>query len=125
MKKRNPVSVFGNAVRGCVYAFSTQPNFLIHLLISIIVVGLGIWLKVSPEKFLILLLTIVLGLGMEMANTAFEAIVDLVTPRFHPQAKIVKDVAAGMMLLSAIGAAVLGILILLPPLIEKLFWGNL
>ena len=121
MKKRDPVSVFVNAFRGCVYAFSTQPNFLIHFLISILVVSLGIWLKVSPEKFIILILIIVLGLGMEMANTAFEATVDLITPRFHPQARIVKDVAAGMILLVAIGAAVLGILILLPPLWEKLF----
>lgn len=121
MKKRDPVSVFRNALVGCVHAFSTQPNFFIHFSISVLVIALGLWLKIPLEKFLILIFVIFFGLVIEMANTAFEAVVDLITPRFHPQARIVKDVAAGMMLLTAIGAAVLGILILLPPLAEKLF----
>ena len=120
MKKRDSVSVFKNALRGCLYAFSTQPNFLIHFSISVLVVILASWLQIPFERFLLLVLIIIFGLTIEMANTALKAVVDLVTLRFHPRAKIAKDVAAGMMLLAAFGAAILGTLILLPPLWEKI-----
>jgi undecaprenol kinase/diacylglycerol kinase (ATP) len=121
MKKRDPISIFKNALRGCAYAFSTQPNFLIHLSISVLIIILSFWLQIPFERFLVLILVIIFCLTIEMANTALEAVVDLVTLRFHPQAKIAKDVAAGMMLVAAFGAVILGTLILLPPLWEKIF----
>jgi len=56
-----------------------------------------------------------------MGNTAFEATVDLITRDYHPQAKIAKDVSAGMMLVASFGLALLGALILGPSLWQKLF----
>jgi diacylglycerol kinase len=56
-----------------------------------------------------------------MANTAFEKTVDLVTEKYNPKAKIAKDLAAGTMLMASIGLAVLGFLILLPPLFNRIF----
>jgi len=110
---------FKHAWEGCRYAFSTQRNFLIHFSLSLLVIFLAFWLRISFERFLFLLLAIIFGLTTEMANTAFEALVDLVTEEWRLKAKIAKDVAAGMMLLAAFGLAVVGTLILLPPLLEK------
>ena len=83
-------------------------------------VFLAIWLEISKTEFLFLTLAIIFGLTVEMVNTAFEKTIDLVTEKYHPKAKIAKDVSAGMMLMASIGLAFLGILILMPPLWQKL-----
>src|SRR6185369_6229270 len=71
-----------------------------------------LFLKVSPLEFALLTLSILAVLCAEMFNTAVEAIVDLVSPGFHPLAKIAKDTAAGAVLIAACGAAIMGYLIL-------------
>jgi diacylglycerol kinase (ATP) len=60
-------------------------------------------------------------IGAEGANTAIEAVVDLVSPSYHPLAKIAKDVAAGTVLLAALGAVVIGMIIFLPRLWALIF----
>ncbi|MFC1727389.1 diacylglycerol kinase family protein [Patescibacteria group bacterium] len=119
-QKKNWAFTFHNAWNGCWYAFSTQKNFLIHALVSLFVLLLGLWLKISFEKYLLLIMAIFWGFTIEMANTVIEKIVDWITKDYHPQAKIIKDVSAGMMLLLSVGLALLGILILLPPLLNRL-----
>ena len=119
-KKQGWLASFKNALNGCFYAFKTQRNFRVHLILSFLVIILGFWLKIGLIKFLILTLAISLGLGVEMANTAFEKTVDLVTQEYSPKAKIAKDISAGMMLLVAIGLALIGLLILLPPFYQKI-----
>ena len=114
---------FKNAINGCLYAFKTQRNFRVHLVIALSVIGLGFWLKIGFGKFIFLILAIFLGITVEMANTAFEKTVDLIVEEYHPQAKIAKDLSAGMMLLISIGLALIGFLILFPPLWERLFGG--
>lgn len=111
---------FKNAFAGIKWAFTTQPNFRIHLSLSILAIILGIWLQISYLEMTVIIFTIVFGLGMEMVNTSLEAITDLVTSQWRRQAKIAKDVAAGMMLLSAIGTAVVASLIFLPKLFNLL-----
>jgi len=77
-----------------------------------VVLLLVLFLKVSPLEFALLALSILLVLCAEMMNTAVEAVVDLVSPGFHPLAKIAKDTAAGAVLIAACGAAIMGYLIL-------------
>lgn len=120
MIKKDWLTTFKNAFNGCFYAFKTQKNFKIHLGLSLFVLILAVWLKISLTKFLFLVLAITFGLTAEMVNTAFEKTVDLITEEYHPKAKIAKDVSAGMMLVVSIGLAILGALILLPPLWQKL-----
>lgn len=120
MTKKDWLTTFKNAFNGCFYAFRTQKNFKVHLVLSLLVLILAVWLEVSLTKFLFLILAITFGLTIEMANTAFEKTVDLITEKYHPKAKIAKDVSAGMMLVVSIGLAVLGALILLPLLWQKL-----
>ena len=120
-KSPNWEKVFKNAFNGCLHAFRTQRNFIIHFLIAFLVIILAIWLRISFEKTLMLLLVIIFCLVVEMANTTVEKTVDLITDKWNPKAKIVKDLAAGMMLLASLGAILVGLLILLPPLWQKLF----
>ena len=112
--------VFNNAFNGLLFAFKTQRNFIIHLIISFLVIILAFWLKISFGRFLILLLLILFCLVVEMANKVVEKTVDLITDKWNPRAKIAKDLAAGMMLLACIGAVIVGLLILFPPLWQKL-----
>jgi diacylglycerol kinase (ATP) len=119
MRNQNWWQSFKNAINGLVFAFKTQRNFKVHLAISIFVLIFSFWLSISLEKFLFLLLAIFLGLTVEMANTAFEKTLDAVNGNYDPKIKIAKDVAAGMMLLMAIGLALIGLLILLPPFLAK------
>lgn len=111
---------FKNAFNGCFYAFSTQSNFKIHISFSITALFLAWWLQISQDRLLFLILAIVLGLTLEMVNTTFERAVDLITEEYNEKAGLVKDVAAGMMLLISFGLLILGSLILLPPLWQKL-----
>ena len=107
---------FGYAIEGIVYLVKSQHNAWIHLIITVLVIGMGFWLQIGRNEWALLALAM-MGVWMgEAVNTAVEAIVDMVMPEFHPLAKIAKDVAAGGVLLSAVAAAIVGLLILGPPL---------
>ena len=73
---KNVEDAFKNAINGCHYAFTTQRNFKIHFLIALLVVGLSVWLQIPLERFLILILAIIVGLTVEMVNTVAEKTVD-------------------------------------------------
>ncbi|MBL7159822.1 diacylglycerol kinase family protein [Candidatus Microgenomates bacterium] len=111
---------FKNAFNGLVWAFSTQPNFKIHFILALLAVLAGFYFKISFLEMTILILTIVFGFAVEMVNTSIEAMTDLITMRWSKQAKIAKDVAAGMMLITAIGAVIVAILILGPYILTSL-----
>jgi len=84
----------------------------IHFIAAIAVLLAVLFLKVSPLEFALLALSILSVLCAEMFNTAIEAVVDLVSPGYHPLAKIAKDTAAGAVLITACGSAIMGYLIL-------------
>ncbi len=107
---------FKAAFSGLKYAFLTQPNFRIHLAATILVLGLAWFLRLSHLEWLILLLAIFFVLVAEMINTSLEAATDLLTPEYQSQAKVAKDVAAGMVLLTAILSVIIGLVIFIPHL---------
>lgn len=111
---------FKCAFEGLFYAFRTQPNFKIHFTLSALALGAGFYLQISRLEMIILVLMIIIGLAVEMTNTAIESLTDLVTSEWKPEAKIAKDVSAGMMLLTAIGAVIVALLIFLPHILEKI-----
>lgn len=119
--RRHHIS-FKNAFAGLSYAFTSQPNFKIHLTLAIMAILAGFWLRVSFLEITVLVLTAIFGLAVEMVNTAIESVTDLVTEEWRENAKIAKDVSAGMMLLVAFGATLVAFLILGPKLLEKLTW---
>jgi len=101
----------------------TQRNTRIHLTIAAGVIALGVWLGLPFTQWAVLALTIGFVLVSEMLNTVAETLVDLISPTYHPLAKILKDVTAGAVLLTAIISVAVGLLVLGPPLWTRV-WGE-
>ena len=119
-RRHGLIGSFRFAFAGIGYLFRTQRNARVHAVIAVVVCALAAWLRVTRIEWAILILTIACVLILEGLNTALEAVVDLASPQVHPLAKVAKDVSAGMVLIAAIAAVVVGLLILGPPL-----WGRL
>jgi diacylglycerol kinase (ATP) len=100
------------AIDGVLYAARTQKHMRNHFITAMVVLIIGLFLKVTAVEFTLLAISISFVLFAELMNTAVEAVVDMVTTEFHPLAKIAKDVAAGSVLLSVVGAVVTGYVIL-------------
>jgi diacylglycerol kinase (ATP) len=115
--RRHTIS-FKNALAGLLWAVKTQPNFRVHLVLSLVALVLGSILKIGYIEMIIIVFTIILGLTCEIINTSIEAMTDLITTERRENAKIAKDVAAGMMLTTAIGAVVVAIFIFVPHLLN-------
>ena len=117
----NRIKSFQYAFEGCLYVCRTQPNAWIHIIIMLIVVGMAFWLRLPARDWALLILTFTVVWTAEFANTALEAVVDLSSPEPDPLAKVAKDVSAGAVLIGAVGAILIGLLILGPPLLDRLF----
>ena len=118
---RNLVRSFGYAFEGLLYTLFTQRNARIEVACAAAVLGAAAWLHVSRVEWAVLLLTIGIVLSAETMNTAIEKIVDLLSPQIQENAKHAKDVAAGAVLIVSIAAAVIGMVILGPPMWRHLF----
>ena len=111
---------FRHALRGWWYVMQTQRNAWIHGLVAAAVLIVGLWLKLPARDWVVIILTIAMVFTAEFINTAIEAVVDLATSEHHPLAKVGKDVGAAAVLIAALAAVLVGLLILGPPLLEKL-----
>ncbi|WP_024834742.1 diacylglycerol kinase family protein [Ruminiclostridium josui] len=120
MKNRNPIESFNNAFQGIWYTIVNERNMKIHLAIGTIVILLSLWVRVSKIEFTILCLTIAMVICFELINTAVEVVVNIIVDVYHPKAKIIKDVSAGAVFVSAIFSIVIGLLILWDKVIHKL-----
>jgi diacylglycerol kinase (ATP) len=116
---RTRAASFRHAFDGWGITLRTQPNAWIHAAFSLVVAGVCIWLRLPPRDWAVIILTITLVWAAELINTAIEAVVDLISPDQHPLAKVGKDTAAGAVLVTATGAVLIGLLILGPPLWDK------
>lgn len=110
------VNSFKYAIEGFISSFKTERNMKIHVLAMALVVILGIYLKLSPIEWCIIVISIALVISAELFNTAIETLVDMVSPERNPNAKLVKDISAAAVLALAIGAAVTGTIIFIPKL---------
>lgn len=108
---------FNHALSGLVYAFKTQINLKIHLIVAAIVVAAGYYFRLSLLEWLFICLAIFMVIIAELANTAIESLTNMLTMKFSPHAKAAKDVAAGMVLVAALGAVIIGLIIFSPYLI--------
>jgi len=111
MKMRKLMDSFNNAIEGLFYAVRTQRNMRIHIAIALCTLAAAIFAGVTREEALLLFMTISFVIAAEMLNTAIEAIVDKVSPEYHPLAAVAKNVAAGAVLISALNAVVVGYLV--------------
>ena len=111
---------FHYAFEGWWYVLRTQHNAWIHAVISIAVFALAFWLRLPARDWAILILTAMVVWIAEFMNTALEAVVDLTSQEVHPLAKVAKDVAAAAVVVGALGAVLIGLLIMGPALLKKL-----
>jgi len=114
------IASFRYAFHGWWYVLQTQRNAWIHALATTLVVVVGLWLGLPLRDWATLVLVIALVWSAEFLNTAIEAVVDLASPAHHPLARVGKDVGAAAVLIAASAAALVGLLILGPPLLEKI-----
>ena len=120
MRKFSRLESFQHAFAGIWHTFKTQRNAQIHLAIATAIFILGLISELGLVEWAVLALTTGFVISTEMLNTVAEAAMDYATNDFHPQVKMVKDVAAGAVLVAAITAVVVGLLILGPPLLQRL-----
>ena len=114
---------FRHAFHGMSYVLRTQRNAWIHALVSILVFLVALWLQLPLRDWAVLLLTMATVWAAEFINTALEAVVDLASPQQHPLARVGKDVGAAAVLIAAATSIVIGLLILGPPLWQRISAG--
>ncbi|HEX6800408.1 MAG TPA: diacylglycerol kinase family protein [Ktedonobacterales bacterium] len=101
---------------GLWHALRTQRNMRVHAGLAALAIALGLALRISPVEWALVFVAITGVVITEMINTVVEALVDLVSPQYHPLAKVAKDVAAGAVLLNAILAVVIALFVYVPHL---------
>src|SRR5699024_11807102 len=89
-------------------------NFRIHMIVALFVILAGIIVRLNMLEWSIIILTIGMVMALEMVNTSIETLLDYLQPDCHPTAKMIKDISAGAVLVSAVVAVVIGVLIFLP-----------
>lgn len=109
---------FQNALTGLTWAFKTQGNFRIHVLLSAVSLLGGIIFHISYEEFLIIFMLIGIGLAIELLNTAIEEAIDAIHKDWSEEIKVAKDVSAAAMLIFSIGAFIIATIIFLPKIIN-------
>lgn len=105
---------FKFAISGVLHAFGENRNVRIDFSFGAMAILLGLFLQITKFEMITILVMIILVISAEMINTSIEEMTDLITTEHMREAKIAKDVAAGMVLIAAFGAAVVGIIIFLP-----------
>ena len=107
------------ALAGWLYMLRRQKNTRIQAAASIAVFALAWWLEIGYTDFAIIVLAISIVWMAEFMNAAVEAAINISAPDLHPMAKVGKDVASAAVLLGVVASVVIGLLILGPPLLEK------
>ena len=111
---------FGHAFRGLKVLLQTQQNARIHAAATGLVFAAGALLRISPAEWALIALAVVGVWATEALNTSIEFLVDLTSPDLHPLAAKAKDVAAGAVLVAAIGSLVVGVLVFGPHVLKLL-----
>ena len=111
---RRRVASFGHAGRGVWSALRSEVHLRLHAVATVVVIGLGFYSGLSRLEWALVALAVACVWAAELMNTAIEALTDLVSPAYHPLAGKAKDVAAGAVLLAALGALVVGALVFIP-----------
>jgi diacylglycerol kinase (ATP) len=109
-----------HAVHGIIEMLRSQHNAWVHAVATLCVIVAGGIFGISTTQWCLLVLVVTTVWVAEGLNTAFEFLCDVASPEFHPLVKKSKDVAAGAVLLSAVGAIIVGLIIFIPYVISWL-----
>jgi len=117
MIRRHHISI-KNAFNGVKWALKTQPNYRIHIFISLISLLATWFLKISYTEIIIIIFLIIIGFVIETINTGIEATTDAIDKQIRDDIKIAKDVSAASMLIYAIGASIIAAFVFIPKIIN-------
>ena len=112
------IKSFRHALRGLKHTLLFHQNLRVHVIVSFLAIGLGILLKISQIEWVVIVAAIFFVLVAEMVNTALEEIINLVKEDHSERARIAKDVSAGMVLLAAIFAVMIGLIVFIPHIVR-------
>lgn len=111
---RRLIRSFSYALKGILFAFKNERNFQIELVAGALAALAMFFFPLSGLERALIILSIALVLTLELANTALERVMDILKPRIHPYARVIKDMMAGAVLLTTLAAIAIGIAIFLP-----------
>ena len=115
------ISGFTHAVHGVLYVFEHEQNARIHLLFALLAFVLGVLLRVSDAELAAIFFAVILVFLAEIFNTAIEKTLDLIDTNHNLHIKLIKDMAAGAVLVAAVAASAIGVVIFAPYLL-RLLW---
>lgn len=108
---------FVYAWEGIVNFFRWEYNAQIHLAITFLVLVLSVTLRINKWEAIAVIFSVALVLVVEMINTAIEKTMNFISVEKHPQIKLIKDIAAGAVLIASIAAAIVGCIVFIPKLV--------
>jgi undecaprenol kinase len=108
------------ASRGLISVYKTEQNFRFQVLIATVVIILILILGLNKKEAVLLILMISMVLVMELINSVFEKISDMMKPRIHVYAKLIKDIMSGAVLITALMSLIVGLIIFIPYFIKLL-----
>lgn len=114
---KKQVRSFKYAWKGITSCVGKEQNLSFHLIATVVVVAMGFFFGITRMEWIAVVGCIGLVIAAELANSAIEKLVDLVSPTRHPLAGQVKDIAAGAVLVCAIASAIIGLIVFVPYLI--------
>jgi len=123
MKSDRPFSIqarlksFVYAFEGVMFFIRFEAQATMHLIAIVAVLGAGYWFKISSMEWIAVVFAIGIVISAEMLNTAIEKLTDMVSPQINEQAKIVKDLAAGAVLIASLTAFIIGLIVFLPKIL--------
>jgi diacylglycerol kinase (ATP) len=124
MPLRKLVESANFAIEGILHATKTQRHVRYHFYAAVLILLLSLVLGVSRLEFIVVIIVAIVVLAVEMFNSAVEETVNILFKEYDKRAKIIKDVAAGAVLTTAIGASIVGYIVFLP-YFQSLFYGGL
>ncbi|KQR71241.1 diacylglycerol kinase family protein [Pedobacter sp. Leaf176] len=113
---RGRMNSFKYAFSGLRLFFITEHNARIHILAAVLAIGLSFYLHLSSTEWIAILTVIAAVFVAEIINSSIEKLADVVSPQTHPQIKVVKDMAAAAVLITAFLALAVGGIVFLPKL---------
>lgn len=113
---------FGYACKGLQWIISSQVNFRIHVVATVLVAAASVYFHISTLEWIAVFVCVAIVLSAEAFNSAIELLVDLVSPGSNAQAGRIKDASAAAVLIAAMATVIIGSLIFLPKLLRVLNW---
>lgn len=117
MKSKKLLDSFKYAFSGIFAALKSERNMKIHFTAMIFVIVCGMILKISTYEWIACIFCFALVIGSELINTTLEMLSDLVMPDYNENVKLIKDMAAGAVLVLAICSAIIGLIIFIPKIL--------